>query len=191
MGCLQGSLGSLRAVDQFHPPVLVASAGMAQGGQIGQFPQQPRHGRQSGFFHVLKSGFQRHLVTNSERSKVCDLYCACRCAMKLSRSNSQSQGENNRETYATSPRSSRTVSQYFGGSNRSPGRRRTHQYQLWQNYCASRKLCKPDFLLRKRNKNRTTLPPAAGRGIVPCYRHAAGALTSLALPLGCAQRPSS
>ena len=36
-----------------------------------------------------------------------------------------------------------------------------------------------------------TLPPAASRGIVPCYRYAAGALISLALPLGRAQRPSS
>ena len=35
-----------------------------------------------------------------------------------------------------------------------------------------------------------TLPCAAGRGIVHCYRHAAGALTSLAFPLACAKRPA-
>src|SRR5580698_3211365 len=33
-----------------------------------------------------------------------------------------------------------------------------------------------------------TLPPAASRDIVLSYRHAAGALTALALPLGRAQR---
>lgn len=34
------------------------------------------------------------------------------------------------------------------------------------------------------------LPRAASRGIVRCYRHAAGALISMALPLARAKRPA-
>src|SRR5450631_1807389 len=47
------------------------------------------------------------------------------------------------------------------------------------------------LLLRKRNKIDLSLLPAAVRAIVPDYRHAAGALHPLALPLGRAQRNSS
>jgi hypothetical protein len=53
--------------------------------------------------------------------------------MKLSRSKSLLQGENNRETYATRSRSSRPFSQHPGDSNRSPGRwRRIEWDQLRQ-----------------------------------------------------------
>src|SRR5258707_11250267 len=69
---------------------------------------------------------------------------------------------------------------------------------------ASRKPAPKDFApglmsVAQRNRhsyeNRTrlvpTLPPAAIRGIVPHHRHAAGALNSLELSLGCAQSVSS
>src|SRR5580658_7879938 len=56
-------------------------------------------------------------------------------------------------------------------------------------HCASRKL---KTLTSYENGTRITptLPLAASRGIVPCDRHATGALTSLALPLACAERPA-
>ena len=50
---------------------------------------QARHGRKSRFLHVLKSGFEGHLVTNSEQSSSKKLLEADIATMKLSRSNSQ------------------------------------------------------------------------------------------------------
>jgi hypothetical protein len=40
MGRLHGTLGWLRPVDRFHPPVFVPALRPTQGSQIGKLPQQ-------------------------------------------------------------------------------------------------------------------------------------------------------
>ena len=107
--------------------------------------------------------------------------------MKLSRSNSQSQGENNRETYATRRSAQPSSSSTLWWSQPQSGPTELRRPPIVAKHCANRnqRAC-----CSYENGTRTTrtLPPAASRGIVPAYRHAAGALTSLALPLGRAQR---
>ena len=126
-------------------------------------------------------------------------------AMKLSQSNSQSQGENNRETCPTDPRCSYSVPQHFSDSNRSPRRwRRRNGHELRRRPdlqavgSATELLCtgdRPSRTIDSRSyENRTrvveTLRPAASRGIV-MDRNAAGALIPLELPLGSTQYISS
>ena len=120
--------------------------------------------------------------------------------MKLSRFNSQQQGENNRETCATRARRSRTIRQYSRDSNRSQGRwRRTGPPVAAPNFASPsqrqsivhQRSANCDNEARRSYKNRTrltcTLRPAAGGIIVLQDRHAAGALIPLELPLGCAK----
>jgi|SRR5271155_2744781 len=96
--------------------------------------------------------------------------------MKISRLVLPNKEKNNRETYATRRRCSADATQHFGSPDpRTCGRRA----QLQRSVQA--------VGLKRRYENRTqpasTLPSAAGRGIVPNYAYAAAALTALALPL--------
>lgn len=98
--------------------------------------------------------------------------------MKLSPSNSQSQGENNRETYPTDPRSRRTLSQHFGNPNLRSGRWRRWLNQLRrervQAVAPTNKVLivheESEFrtrglrFLRKQNKGRLIVPHTRGKG---------------------------
>src|ERR1700736_2243883 len=117
---LQSTLGRFRSVNKFHSPVLVPAQGAAQRRQIGQLAQQARNGRQSCVFYILQSRFQSHFVTNSERSMIFRYVATVAEPMKLSRSNSQSQGENNRETCTLGSRCRSPVPQHFSDSNGRP-----------------------------------------------------------------------
>ena len=122
--------------------------------------------------------------------------------MKLSRSNSQSQGENNRETCPTYPRSRCPVPQHFSDSN---GRARRWRRNWWRlperNHLQTVivKVCMKDLGVeppgcrsyKNRTRSTTTLSPAASRCIVHSHGYAAGALIALALSVGRAQPPSA
>src|ERR1700722_12804941 len=120
MSRLQRALGGLRSVDRFQSPMLVASLRTAQRSQVSEFAQQATHGGQSRLLQILQGRFQRHVVTNSERSKNLKHIATSIAAMKVSRSNSQSQGENNHETNPLDPRSRSAFLEYSGNSNRRP-----------------------------------------------------------------------
>jgi len=64
----QGAVRRFLAMYQGHAPVQVSAFAAAQRSQISQLCQQAGDGGQGGFSKILQSGFQRHLVTNSEQT---------------------------------------------------------------------------------------------------------------------------
>src|SRR5271166_3424477 len=122
--------------------------------------------------------------------------------MKLSLSKSQLQGENNHETHATRPRSSRPLRQHFGNPNRSYGRRRRRRNQLRPNpvqavaatsilHLKNSFVERNALILRKPNKERAAVATLCNRRYSSGLSYVGAAFTSVALPVGCAQHPRS
>ena len=124
--------------------------------------------------------------------------------MKLSRSNSQSQGENNRETYPSGPRSRSPVPQHSSDSNRSPGRWRRQRLRLRNHFVQALTLNYKAIvltsgppILRKPNKNQDRIaacsqPLYSSQSQLCCRRtHSFGTISGSRLTSFCRFLPCS